>query len=66
MQIIMAWQRIAPEVTVTCCKKCSIDSAVDEDDDMLWNVSEQDGNVQRECEEDKGTGCEDGASDTDW
>jgi len=24
------------------------------------------GNVRSECEEDEGTGCEDGDSDTDW
>jgi hypothetical protein len=35
-------------------------------DNMLWNGSEEDGNVRSECEEDKGTDCEDGDSDTDW
>ena len=34
-------------------------------DDMLWMGSEEDGNVKSECEEDKGTNCEDGQSDTD-
>jgi hypothetical protein len=29
-------------------------------DDMLWNVSEEDGNVSIECEEGEGTDCEDG------
>ena len=29
------------------------------DDDMLWNV-------MGECEEDEGTDCEDGDSNTDW
>jgi hypothetical protein len=39
---------------------------VDEtDDDMLWNGSEEDVNVESECEEDEGTDCEDGESDTD-
>jgi len=35
---------------------------------MLWGgvCSEEDGNVRRECEEDEGTGCEEGDSDTDW
>jgi hypothetical protein len=37
-----------------------------DDDDLLWNGSEDDGNVSSECEEDEGTDCEDGASDTDW
>jgi len=35
-------------------------------DDMLWNGSEEDGNVRRESEEDEGTDCEDGDSDTEW
>ena len=46
---------------------CCMSSAVDEtDDDMLWNGSEEDGNVWSECVEDEGTDCEDGDSDTDW
>ena len=36
------------------------------DDDMLWNSSEEGGKVRSECEEDEGTACEDGESDTDW
>ena len=36
------------------------------DHDMLCNGSEEDGNVRSECEEDEGTDCEDGESDTDW
>jgi hypothetical protein len=42
-------------------------SAVDEtdDDDMLWNGNEEDGDVRSKCEEDKGTVCEDGDSDTE-
>ena len=47
-------------------KKCCISNAVDETDDMLWNGSEEDGNVSSECEQDEGTDCEDGDSDTDW
>ena len=47
-------------------KKCCISSAEDGTDDMLWNGSEEDGNVTIECEEDEGTDCEDGDSDTDW
>jgi hypothetical protein len=34
-------------------------------DDMLWNDDEEDGDV-RKCDEDEGTECEDGDSDTDW
>jgi len=37
-----------------------------DDDDMLWNGSEEDGNVRSECEEYKDTDCEDGESNTDW
>ena len=38
----------------------------DDDDDMLWNGSEEDGNVRSECEEDEGTQWVDGDSDIDW
>jgi len=47
-------------------KKCCISNATDETDDMLWNTSEEDGNVRSECEEDEGTDCADGDSDIDW
>ena len=49
-------------------KKCCVYNAVDEtdDDDMLWNGSEEDGNVRNECEEDEGTYWLDGDSDIDW
>jgi hypothetical protein len=66
MWVITAWQRITPEVTVKGVKKCCISSAIDETDDMLWNMREEDGNVRSECEEDEGTDCADGDSDTDW
>ena len=57
----MAPQRISPEVTVKGCQKRCIFNPMDEtDDDMLWN-----GSVRSECEEDEGTDCEDGDSDTD-
>ena len=46
-------------------KKCCI-SNEGTDSDMLWNGSEEGGNVRSECEEDEGTDCEDGDSDTDW
>jgi hypothetical protein len=39
---------------------------VDEIDNMLWNGSEEDGNVRSEYEEHESTDCEDGDSDTDW
>ena len=34
-------------------------TALDETN-VLWNGSEEDGNVRSECEEDAGTDCEDG------
>ena len=37
-------------------KKCHISNAADgTDDDMLWNGSEEEGNVRSECQEDEGT-----------
>jgi hypothetical protein len=35
-------------------------------DDMLWNGSEEDGDVRRECEEDEGIACEGEDNYTDW
>jgi len=65
--IITAWQHVSPEVTVKGFKMRCISNPTDEsDDDILWNGSEEDGNVRSECEEDEGTDCEDGDSDTDW
>ena len=47
--------------------KCCISNAVDgTDDGLLWNGSEEDGDVRSGYEEDEGTACEDGNSDTDW
>jgi len=61
----MAWQCISPEVTGFT--KCSIFHAVDgTDDDILWIVCEGNGDIRSECEEDDGTDCEVGNSDTDW
>jgi len=58
--VTTAWQSFPPEVTVKGFKKCCICSVVDgTDDNMLWNVSS-------ECEEDEGTDCEDGDSDSNW
>jgi hypothetical protein len=65
--IIVARQCVSPEVTVKGFGKCCTSSAVGgTDDGMLWKGSEEDGNVRSECEEDEGTDCEDGDSDTDW
>jgi len=51
--IITAWQCVLPEVSVKDFKKCGISSAMDETDDIvLWNGSEEDGNVS-EHEEDE-------------
>jgi hypothetical protein len=33
---------------------------------MLWNGSEDSGNAECECEENEGTDCEYGESDTGW
>ena len=67
MWIITAWHHISQEVTVKGFKKCCMSSVVDgTDGDMLWNGSEEGGNVRGECEEDEGTDCEDGDSDTEW
>ena len=37
-----------------------------ETDVLLCNISEEDENVKCVCEEDEGTDCEDGDSDTGW
>ena len=63
----MAWQHVSPKMLVKGVKKYFIFNAVDETaDNMLWNGNEEDRNVRSECEEDEGTDCEDGESDTDW
>jgi hypothetical protein len=60
LQIITAWQCISPEVALKGVKKCCISSAVyGTDDDVWWNVGS-------ESEDNEGTGCEDGNSDTEW
>jgi hypothetical protein len=41
-------------------------SVVDQTDDMLWNGSEEGGNVRGECEGDESTDCDDGDSDIEW
>jgi hypothetical protein len=57
MWIIMAWQSVSPAVTV---KGYISKEVATTSDDMLWNDSEEDGNVTGECEEDAGTDCQDG------
>jgi len=48
-------------------RKCCLSSTLDETDyDKLWNGSEEGGNIRSESEEDEGTDCADGDSDTDW
>ena len=66
MSIITAWQCVWPEVTLNGFKKCCISKATDENDDVLWNGSEEDGHVRSECEEDEDADCEDGDSDAGW
>jgi hypothetical protein len=53
-------------VTVQGFKKYSRFNAVDGTDDVLWNGSKEDWNVRNEREEDEGTDCDDGDSDTEW
>jgi len=63
----MAWQHILPEVTVKGFKKCCMSNGMDgSDGNMLWNGSEEDGNITSLCEEDEDTACQDGDSGTDW
>ena len=40
--------------------------AVDGTDDMLWNGSDEDRSVRRECEEDEDVSCEDEDNYADW
>jgi len=66
MWIKMACQLISPEAIVKGFKKSCISNAVDgTDDDLLWNGSEEVGNVSA-GEEGEGSDCEDVNSDTDW
>jgi hypothetical protein len=47
MWTITVWHSISLEVTVKGFKMCCLKNAVDQiDDDMLWNGSEEDGNVR--------------------
>jgi hypothetical protein len=65
MWVILSWQHISPEVILKGFEKCFVSSAVDETDNMLWNGSEEDGNVRSECEG-TGTDCEGGDSNMVW
>ena len=45
-------------------KKCCISNAVDKtDNDVLWNDSEEDGDVRSLLEEEEGTDSDDGVTD---
>jgi len=46
MWIITAWHHISPEVTVKDFKECHISNGKVETDDILWNGSEEEGNVK--------------------
>ena len=60
-------KNMAAHLTRCDCEGFCISNGMDEtDDEMLWNGSEEDGNVKSWCEEDEGTDCEDGDSDNDW
>jgi len=47
-------------------KKYCMSTTVNETGDMLWNGSEEDGDVRCECAKDDCTYCEVGDSDSDW
>jgi len=67
MWFIMAWQCISAQVILEGFKKCCISNAADKHDDAIpWNDSEEELKFRSECEEDEGTVCEDGDSDTNW
>jgi len=46
MWIIMTWQHISPEGTENGFKMCCISIAMDRNDDILWNDSEEEGRVR--------------------
>jgi hypothetical protein len=62
---VTTWQHISPEITVEGFKMCVISNAMDQTDGvMLWNGSEEDGNVRTVR---KVKALTEGAdSDTDW
>jgi hypothetical protein len=52
----LTWQHISPEVAVKGFKKCCVSNAMDgTKDNMLWNDSEEVGDVRSEYEGDGGT-----------
>ena len=67
MWIIAEWQHISQQEHVKRLEKCCISNAVDvTDDDRCEMAVKRVGLLVPSCEEDEGTGCEDGDSDTDW
>jgi len=46
MWVMRAWQCISPEVIVKGFKKWCTSSVMDGTDEMLWNGSEEDGNIK--------------------
>jgi hypothetical protein len=63
---LTARQCISSDMTGKGCKKCCISTAMDEIDDMLWNGSEEVGNIRSECEDGEVTDCDGRDNDTDW
>ena len=59
------YRGMVTHLTRSDCEGC-ISNAVDETDDMLWNYSEENGDVRNEYEEDEDIVYEDGDSDTAW
>ena len=55
---------MAAHVTRSDCEESKAINGTD--DDMLWNDSEEDGDVMSKSEKDEGTDGEDGDNDTDW
>jgi hypothetical protein len=66
MWITRAWWHISPKVNVKGFKNCCMSNATDRTDDMLWNSSEEDGDVMGDCKEDESTDCKNGESNTNW
>jgi hypothetical protein len=67
MWIITACQHISPDTTIKGLKTGCISNAMDGTNGvMLCNDSEENGNVRSACQEEEGTDCEDGDSDTNW
>jgi hypothetical protein len=57
--IITGWQCTSQYAILKDFKRCCVFNAVDgTNDDMLWNGSEEVGDVRSESEKDKGTVCE--------